>query len=160
MLSVHTTTTKARPRPSTKTSTQDYLSYEIDDLVEQMVEEMSLTHPQAELLFEDTKKFLLIAFLNPDKRCGPSPAIDACWHRFILHTREYMRFCDQMFGTYIHHRPGQFVVTYEDDVARIAEKMFGSISNNWKLNGNQIDCSDCSPEYDDPDPQTPETTGE
>lgn len=35
----------------------------------------------------------------------PSELVDKVWHEFILHTREYMDFCERHFGEYIHHRP-------------------------------------------------------
>jgi hypothetical protein len=35
----------------------------------------------------------------------PSRAVDAAWHEFILHTREYTAFCKRAFGHYLHHLP-------------------------------------------------------
>jgi len=35
----------------------------------------------------------------------PSPAIDAAWHAFILHTRAYADYCEERFGRFIHHQP-------------------------------------------------------
>ena len=34
--------------------------------------------------------------------------IDEMWHEFILFTREYMAFCEQYFGAYVHHMPNVF----------------------------------------------------
>ena len=31
--------------------------------------------------------------------------MDDFWHAFILHTREYMDFCQRHFGHYFHHEP-------------------------------------------------------
>jgi len=34
-----------------------------------------------------------------------SPEVDDVWHAFILFTREYAAFCQDAFGTFIHHVP-------------------------------------------------------
>jgi hypothetical protein len=36
---------------------------------------------------------------------GPSDLVDIGWHTFILYTREYAQFCDQLAGRFIHHVP-------------------------------------------------------
>jgi hypothetical protein len=35
----------------------------------------------------------------------PSPVVDPAWHAFILHTPDYMAYCEQHCGGYIHHIP-------------------------------------------------------
>ena len=35
----------------------------------------------------------------------PSKAVDAAWHEFIVLTKEYAKFCEQAFGSYLHHTP-------------------------------------------------------
>ncbi len=35
----------------------------------------------------------------------PSRVVDVAWHEFILHTRDYHKFCEQAFGHYFHHNP-------------------------------------------------------
>lgn len=32
-------------------------------------------------------------------------AIDLMWHIFLLYTKDYMDFCEQYFGEYLHHLP-------------------------------------------------------
>lgn len=32
-------------------------------------------------------------------------AIDLMWHTFILYTRDYAEFCENMFGFFLHHTP-------------------------------------------------------
>src|SRR3954463_4677000 len=44
----------------------------------------------------------------PDERqtfSMPSRVADGLWHEFILHTREYQRFCRRAFGSFMHHTP-------------------------------------------------------
>jgi hypothetical protein len=35
----------------------------------------------------------------------PSQVVDDLWHEFILHTREYEKFCDKAFARFFHHKP-------------------------------------------------------
>ncbi len=35
----------------------------------------------------------------------PSEDVDTMWHAHILHTQDYMQFCDAYFGHYMHHLP-------------------------------------------------------
>jgi hypothetical protein len=35
----------------------------------------------------------------------PSVDIDEVWHAHILHSEEYIEFCQQTFGHYLHHHP-------------------------------------------------------
>jgi hypothetical protein len=48
-----------------------------------------------------------IAYLMSGKRfvSMPSRVADDLWHEFILHTREYQRFCRRAFGSFMHHMP-------------------------------------------------------
>ena len=35
----------------------------------------------------------------------PSYDMDEVWHAHILHTKDYIDFCEQVFGCYLHHHP-------------------------------------------------------
>lgn len=35
----------------------------------------------------------------------PSYEIDEVWHAHILHTRDYIQFCNEVFNEYLHHSP-------------------------------------------------------
>jgi uncharacterized membrane protein YgcG len=36
---------------------------------------------------------------------APSKKVDEAWHAFILHTNQYMSWCEGRYGRYIHHVP-------------------------------------------------------
>jgi uncharacterized membrane protein YgcG len=36
---------------------------------------------------------------------SPPKLVDAAWHAFILHTRDYEAYCRERFGRVIHHEP-------------------------------------------------------
>lgn len=44
---------------------------------------------------------------NPGCGFGPSEIVDMAWHEFILHTADYMAYCEMAYGRYIHHRPNR-----------------------------------------------------
>lgn len=80
----------------------------------------NLSAKEAEEIFIELKKWLwLCAQRHSDIKHGKKNIpnalviyigmviIDELWHVFILHTDDYIRFCDQYFdGQYIHHSPG------------------------------------------------------
>jgi hypothetical protein len=59
----------------------------------------------SERVIEQTLVFLEACAENPGANLGPSTAVDAGWHAFLLHTREYASFCARVAGRFIHHEP-------------------------------------------------------
>ncbi len=53
----------------------------------------------------ETKRFFSLAFLDQGYYHIPEPDVDEYWHRMILHTQWYHKFCLEMFGQYYHHTP-------------------------------------------------------
>lgn len=60
------------------------------------------THAEIERAIDRMLAFL--ANPGPDG-APPSELVDDCWHEFILHTPDYMTWCEDNFGHYIHHVP-------------------------------------------------------
>jgi hypothetical protein len=61
--------------------------------------------PLAERIVDQTAAFLSACSANPDVHLVPSRLVDAGWHAFLLHTREYAAFCTALGGPFIHHQP-------------------------------------------------------
>jgi hypothetical protein len=59
----------------------------------------------AEKVVEQALAFLVACVLYPEDHLSPSEMVDAGWHAFLLHTREYAEFCARVAGRFIHHRP-------------------------------------------------------
>ncbi len=53
------------------------------------------------------KRFMSIILIKPEnvKIVAPSRPVDMYWHLFVLDTREYRKFCEQVFGRFIDHVP-------------------------------------------------------
>ena len=43
--------------------------------------------------------------LYPDEVLVPTKDMDEFWHMHILHTKFYMKDCQNLFGRYLHHTP-------------------------------------------------------
>lgn len=53
----------------------------------------------------ELKRFLAMCAIAPAAHYGMSGPVDDLWHTFIIFTREYERFCQEVAGRYIHHQP-------------------------------------------------------
>lgn len=85
----------------------DALNYQAPFLIEKLVKDHIVETPQeAEALFTEVKRYLVIAALDREKSWHMySLRIDECWHQFILFTRQYIDFCRTYFGRYVPHAP-------------------------------------------------------
>jgi len=50
----------------------------------------------------------------------PSYEIDEAWHAHVLHTEAYVEFCNDVFGTYLHHHP--HMVKHGRNVNKLVER--------------------------------------
>lgn len=65
---------------------------------------------------------------------GPLLELDAMWHAFILHTRDYHAFCYQFFQEYFHHdiEPGENPHELDpDEIASFLEDCFEFLGEAW-----------------------------
>ncbi len=74
------------------------------DILAHIVEE-GVNPELAPVALEDTLSFLDALARNLGLKLSPSEAVDAAWHRFILNTEEYQRYCEKHAGRFLHHRP-------------------------------------------------------
>ncbi len=51
------------------------------------------------------RNYLCLRKKYPDLELPPSYEIDEAWHAHVLHTEDYVKFCDDVFGCYLHHHP-------------------------------------------------------
>lgn len=60
------------------------------------------------------KRFMYLIAIYPDKVFPMGERLDDFWHVAVMHTKNYIAFCDTIFGRYIHHNP---TLTEQEDVA-------------------------------------------
>jgi hypothetical protein len=102
------------------------------------------TEAEAQALFGEVKKYLLLSQHLEKALPMCSALVDAAWHQFVLFTREYERFCRTCFGEFCHHVPapigaegdhaqaddGALPLT-EEQFRELYEACFGSIPDVW-----------------------------
>ena len=59
----------------------------------------------ARLHERELKRWLALAALNPDAEYVMLGTLDELWHAFILFTRKYAQFCEEVVGHFVHHAP-------------------------------------------------------
>ncbi len=107
------------------------LEYQNDEVVHRFTTLWKVSFAEAQDLFLETKKWLwLCAQLEKQRLAITTPLliIDEMWHNFVLFSREYMEYCHDCFGHYIHHAPTthrekeEYKQQYEADPIGSAEK--------------------------------------
>jgi hypothetical protein len=76
-----------------------------DRLSDRVMKDEGHDRDHAERVVDQALAFLKACADNPSLSLGPSTAVDAGWHAFLLHTREYASFCARVAGRFIHHAP-------------------------------------------------------
>jgi hypothetical protein len=77
----------------------------MSDIKRDTMRKLGWSQDKADLVENRAKKFFSLAFLDHDHYHIPDVDVDELWHRMILHTQWYCKFCDDIFGTYYHHTP-------------------------------------------------------
>lgn len=84
---------------------QRAMSFPMADVVERYRRDYDVGEEDSVLHEREVKRYLALAALYPDNPLGMAGKADDLWHTFIIFTREYHRFCMNVAGYYIHHRP-------------------------------------------------------
>ena len=79
-----------------------------DRLVRRIVQDDHIEQQLAERIVDQAVAFLYACARTTDTPLRPSKTVDIGWHTFILHTRAYAEFCDDVAGRFIHHEPEDF----------------------------------------------------
>jgi hypothetical protein len=84
---------------------QSIYTLDLDYLVHRMVNKHKWDLLASQESVRKYKNFLILHYLYPQTSLVPTSEIDEIWHNHILHTKNYTRDCNQIFGCYIHHNP-------------------------------------------------------
>ncbi len=76
-----------------------------EKLVGYMVKEKDMERSLAERIMDQALGFLKLISVTPGRTFCPSKTVDIGWHAFLMHTRDYTAFCNEINGQYIHHEP-------------------------------------------------------
>jgi len=63
-------------------------------------DELALIHEK------ELKRYFILCGTYPNESLDMfSPEVDNLWHTFILYTKDYEKFCHEIFGYFLHHCP-------------------------------------------------------
>ena len=77
-----------------------------------------LTKKEVDLVFDTLKDFMYLSLYGHVYLS--SYIVDEAWHTFILFTKDYHKFCNEVFGKYFHHMPS-ISGGYKNDIKEIAD---------------------------------------
>ncbi|MFT7560954.1 MAG: S-adenosylmethionine decarboxylase [Flavobacteriales bacterium] len=115
--------------PHTPTNNAHLIQNLIDNKLAQN-ENQAKAKAKAKAGLLETVKFLYLCANSPDS-ITPSTLVEDFWREFILFTKLYQAFCEQVFGRFIHHEaadtPREKVAQYQKTVF-LYQKNFGEIN--------------------------------
>jgi uncharacterized membrane protein YgcG len=79
-------------------------SYRNEAVIQRIADDEGVDRETATRWFEEMLVFLDLA-ADSKKMLSPPKAVDAAWHAFLLHTRDYEAYCRERFGRVLHHDP-------------------------------------------------------
>jgi hypothetical protein len=88
---------------------------------------------------ENLKLYYAVALLDPLNAHAVSAPVDPFWHAHVLFSKDYISFCNQTYGGYVHHQPldqndrdavamVRRLYTYTIEIYR---QMFHSYDTDW-----------------------------
>lgn len=81
------------------------LAFPMDEIVALYAGDVGISLETARFHERELKRWLALAALNPDAEYVMLATLDEIWHAFILFTRKYAQFCDEVAGRFVHHAP-------------------------------------------------------
>ena len=124
------------------------MAYQHPSLLRRIEDKCGISGEAATELFDDTKRFLYLC-ADSNVPLSPTPAIDGCWHEFLLFTKDYADFCRQFFGVFLHHRPRYINDppadgSHRQNTINAAKRHFSNLSKNWEYPPQTVnDCDHC-----------------
>lgn len=103
--------------------------------------------------FTEFKKYVALTKLTGRELGMRSTKVDNVWHQFILFTKDYMAFCNDFLGGYLHHNPETqsrpLDQRINEDTALSYREIFGEPPKGiWNfrngINEERSSCSGCS----------------
>ena len=117
----------------------DFLTYKNPRVIHYYSHHRQLPLAEVQQQFSDLLAWFWLSEyrLNQGKKTflfGPLLNLDDLWHTFILHTRDYLSFSQQFFGTYYHHdveTPGKEYELNEDDLRDLLKDCLENLGDEW-----------------------------
>ena len=79
--------------------------FPMEEVLKRYVKDKNLPLQVAHEHERELKRFLALCALNPKGSYGMAGPVDELWHTFLLFTKNYAFFCDEVAGVFLHHVP-------------------------------------------------------
>lgn len=79
--------------------------FDFTKVVARFAKDCNVSPESAEETLLELKRWFTLCALHPEKTYATGGQVDAMWHTFILFTKDYARFCQDIAGAFIHHTP-------------------------------------------------------
>lgn len=132
-----------------KPTLEDLIKFKHAGVVKRFQKEFPKMAHDAAVIFEDLMRFFWASYRHAqDLEAAPEredlnfiyimdeemKPIDQMWHIFLLYTQDYMDFCQQYFGRYLHHLP-DIVDGMEDDREKFEQNLEKFLNYTFDLLG-------------------------
>ena len=79
--------------------------WDLAPVVRRAADRMGWTPSYAAEVEREYRRFLYLSVARPGEKLGMAGPVDELWHEHILDTIDYVEFCRQASGRYLHHTP-------------------------------------------------------
>lgn len=100
-------------------------TFDFGKVVQKYTKEHKVSSDTASEILLELKRWLTLCVLHPENAYATGGTVDEMWHTFILFTKDYARFCEDVTCIFIHHSPELGSDDLEEQkisAARMAEK--------------------------------------
>ncbi|MBU6447504.1 hypothetical protein KGQ24_01520 [Patescibacteria group bacterium] len=80
-------------------------AYPFSQVREKILVEEALPEGRVDEVIAEFRRFLKLIAMGHRGIGMISRDVDEVWHTFILFTRDYAEFCEEVFGFFLHHQP-------------------------------------------------------
>ena len=81
------------------------MAWDMGEIKKRFQKDTGVSEKRVAILERELKRFLIVAAESRTKTIGMKGPVDDLWHTFILFTKNYAKFCDQLCGHMLHHEP-------------------------------------------------------
>lgn len=102
-------------------------NYDYTSLKNRLMSKEFFPEDKADYLLAAYQRFFSLRFVA-DSPISPTREIDNIWHLHILDTKEYEKFCNEVFGKFVHHIPREVAATKpvpKDRTHELALELYG-----------------------------------
>lgn len=82
------------------------MNYPIPQVIARYKKDYNVSDELAKVHERELKRYFILCGTYPEELLMMfSPEVDNLWHTFILYTKDYKKFCKEVFGYFMHHCP-------------------------------------------------------